>query len=105
MIKVKSKGAKLCESYEKPAVSELNNFYNHYVSPNTPFSISVAQNGDLRIGEKSEGKPTGGITTTGKKLLTPMFQPVSTTFKCRISATQDDISKVNRWITELGGNE
>lgn len=104
MIKVKSKGSKLCENYEKPAASEINNFYHNYISPTSPFSISLGTAGDLHIGEKSEGDPTGGIVNQGKNLLTPLFKPVNTTFKCRIHTSDEDVDRVNKWITQLDGN-
>lgn len=100
IIKVNNQGTKLCQEGQKPGPTELDNFFNTFIGPQSPFDISVDPDGNLRIEEKPKDKvnPTT-IEVSGKKLL--FFAPVSKTFGCGLATSQDDIDKVNKWISEL----
>jgi len=116
MIEFRSKGMKLCEVGNKPGRTEMDNFYGHFLSPTSPFTISVDANGNLRIDEKSKELPKKNqknidkvkhIASTDRlqipKTLLDSLQPVSQIFKCKITTTKDDVAKVNNWIKQLDG--
>jgi hypothetical protein len=98
MIKAKGIGAKLCNESQKPTNTELDNFFGTFVSPNSPFNISVDGDGNLNISPKlTTSKSTKNIQS--KPLLTP---PANVRIiKCAINTTAEDVSRVNKWISEL----
>lgn len=102
MIKVHNQGTDLCKG-QTPAPTELNNFFNTFISPNSPFNISVDPDGTLRIDEKTSPNPQA-INIDAQKLLPQLFSPVSATFRCQMATTQIDVDKVNMWISQLNGN-
>lgn len=98
MIQAKTQGAKLCNDNQKPSASELDNFFSTYVSPNSPFNLSVDSNGDLQISPK-QINPIQSTNINSTSLLTP---PTNTrTIKCALSTTTDQIDQVNIWISQL----
>ncbi len=99
MISAVSSGKKLCADQAKPSITEIDNFYQHYVSPSSPFKISVDGDGNLVIAEKEAGQ----LAQRPKALVLNniTFNPVSAIFKCPIASTEDDASRVNDWILEL----
>jgi hypothetical protein len=98
MIQVKSKGGKLCDENKKPSATELDNFFSTYVSPNSPFNISVDSDGNLRISPK-EINVVNSKNIDAQPLLA-VSKDVKI-IKCALSTTKTDIDLVNSWIAEL----
>ncbi len=107
IIKVQNQGINICDKQNKPRISELDNFFGTFISPTSPFVISVDPDGGLRIEEKPRGgstAPPGSFSPQPKKLLeTNLFAPVSTVLKCKFATTAEDADKVNNWISQLNG--
>ncbi len=99
MIKAKQNG-QVCNGI-KPAPSELDNFFGRYLSPNSPFNITVDKDGNLRLEEKINTKPIVGISVGSKPLLKAPIIPVTQTFTCNLNTSSTDINKVNTWIDQL----
>jgi hypothetical protein len=107
MIKAKSKGSKFCKPGEKPAPAALDNFFNNFLSPNSPFSISVDAAGNLIVDEKLPQNQLGtaknidvaDVLTKPRNLID--FGPVKTVFKCPVATTVDDVDRVNTWMLQL----
>lgn len=102
MIQVKAKGGKLCDENKKPSASELDNFFSTFVSPNSPFNISVDPEGNLRISPKpNKSKKLKTTGSTANTLLNPPKNLPVRIIKCKLSTDSDDIDKVNQWILQL----
>ncbi len=101
MIQAKAKGGKLCDDNKKPSASELDNFFSTYVSPNSPFNISVDTNGDLRIAPKTASATRAKNASNKKPQLTPPKNLPVRIIKCKLSTDGDEIEKVNKWLETL----
>lgn len=100
VIKVRNQGTSLCAG-QTPAPTELNNFFNTFISPTSPFNLSIDPEGNLHIDEKTSQMPNT-INVDAQKLLPQLFSPVSVTFqKCQLATTPTDINKVNMWMSQL----
>lgn len=97
IIKARGQGH-ICEN-KKPGKAELDLLFSTFLSPTSPFNISIDDNGNLRLEEKAV-KPNS-TTIEGKPLLIPPTQPLTVVIKCSMNTSQNDIEKVNKWMSEL----
>ncbi len=98
MIKAKNQGGKLCNDNQKPSATELDNFFSTYVSPNSPFNLSVDNNGNLQISPK-QINPAQSKNINSVPLLTP---PTNVKIiKCALNTTAADVDQVNNWLEAL----
>lgn len=103
IIKVHLQGVDLCKKgTSTPAANELDNFFNNFINPNSPFNISIDKDGNLRVDEKQPITSPTSINIEAQKLLPQLFSPVSKTFpRCNFSTSPEDVTKVNNWIAQL----
>lgn len=98
VIKVHNQGTNLCAGMQ-PAPTELDNFFSTFISPTSPFNISVDPDGSLRLEEKPSKNVKPAISVVAQKLIP--FSPVSKVFRCQFATTPEDVDKVNNWIAQL----
>jgi hypothetical protein len=118
LIEALSKGKPICDPrVNKPAPTELENFFDTFLNPNSPFRLSVDKDGNITIEEPINGssdtdRPTTSdgsmlpnvpkvLGLTQESLLRNLVTPIKVTIKCKLDTTSEDIDKVNRWMEEL----
>lgn len=126
IITALSKGHAACSSQKTPENQELDNFFNNFLNPNSPFNMWVDDNGQIHLDEKIEGfdsavKPpnTGEalpqfgnvLQFEGEDLLqldprietlaTELASSIEVVIPCKLEKTVGDTDKVNQWLAEL----
>lgn len=122
-----AKGQSVCSGDKPPEKSELDNFFDNFLSPNLGIQVIVDENGDLTVQEKDNNfeqivnSPTNTESTGNVKVLTidgedivntdmleqiqltqqVLTQPVKTKIKCKLETTKDNADLVNKWVSEL----
>lgn len=120
IIEAMAKGHAACSGAGKtPEKSEIDNFLETFLNPNSPFKMWIGDDGLVHIDEKIEGEDDMLLSNDGNvfkfegdDLLDPTVaqvterigqaatQPVSVSLPC-LSTSQEDAEKVNQWITDL----
>lgn len=113
IIRALSKGTLSCSSQgQTPEESELEQFFNNYLNPNSPFDMWLDQDGAIHIDEKvpeqAETLSTFNnvFSFSGEDLInttaTSLVKPASAIIPCRLVATTtEDAQKINQWIAEI----
>jgi hypothetical protein len=129
MITAVSKGQLACSAGRKPPeLSELDNFFENFVNPNSPFNLWIDNEGNIRVDEKLDdfvvavapssqenGLPNIGnvFQFEGQDLVDPsvaqaidqtqtiLVESVQAVVPCRFNTTTADANKVNQFIAEL----
>jgi hypothetical protein len=107
-----SKGMSVCTPGQSPQVSELDNFFNTYVNPNSSFNLWVDSNGDLQVSEKDpdlakllpktlEYQGESPIIKSVNNTMQTIIQPIKMKIPCKLETSQENSDKINTWITEL----
>jgi len=120
IITAMMKGHAACsDSGKSPELSELDNFFQNFLSPNSPFDIWIDDNSQIHLDEKIpnrdkvlpdgqnviqfEGKPLidPTLVPTVEKIISGLSQSVRTVSPCKLEASVEDMEKVNQGIKEL----
>lgn len=115
-----AKGHAVCsDSGKSPELSELDNFFHNFLSPNSPFDIWIDDNGQMHLDERIPNRdktlPDGQnmIQFEGKPLIDPTLVPVvekivsglqsvRAVAPCKLEASSaEEVEKVNQQIREL----
>ncbi len=109
-----SKGQAVCSPGKTPEASELDNFFNNFMNPNSSFNMWVDDQGNIRVDEKVPlSNDPNMLTFEGDNLLNSelvqqiqqtaaaLTQTTSAKIPCRLEVQAEDVSKVNRWVAEL----
>lgn len=109
-----------CKQDRSPELSEVDNFFNTYLNPNSSFNLSIAE-GEIVVTEKNNAYldtrdgPTAPLSELGNmltfegedllpeihKAATNIVQPIRVSIPCKLELNVDDVNKVNRWMEEL----
>jgi hypothetical protein len=106
-------GEAVCKQNKTPTASEIDNFFNNYLNPNSSFDMWVGEDGNIHIAEP--GLPNAGnvFQFKGNDLLDSsvlkktqsieqaLTTPIQVVTPCRFATTSSDSDKVNQWISEL----
>jgi hypothetical protein len=113
------KGHAACsDSGKSPELSELDNFFQNFLSPNSPFDIWIDNNGQMHLDERIPNRdktlPDGQnvIQFEGEPLIDPTLVPivekivsslqsVRTVAPCKLEASVGDVERINQQIEEL----
>lgn len=103
-----SKGTSVCTPGQSPQVSELDNFFNAYVNPNSSFNLWIDQNGDLQVDDTLQLSPKmleyigeNPILEEVNQAMTTITQPVKLKIPCKLETSQENSDKMNQWLTDL----
>jgi hypothetical protein len=109
-----SKGQAACSPGKSPETSELDNFFNNFLNPNSTFNLWVDPDGNIRVDEKTPlSNDPNMLTFEGDDLLNTelaqqisqtaaaLTQPVAAKIPCKLEVQTADVDKVNRWMSEL----
>jgi len=109
-----AKGQQACSPGKSPEASELDNFFNNFLNPNSSFSMSIDEGGNLHLDEKIPLLNSPNVFQfEGKPVLNPeLAQQISSTasalsknvevkIPCKLEVEAADLDKVNRWMAEL----
>lgn len=123
IINALSKGHAACSNTGKnPEASEIDNFFQNFLSPQSPFNLYVDSNGQIKIDEQLpdladtletlnqfgnvlqfEGEslldPTAAQTV--EEIAIALTTPAQLVTPCKLETTAENVEKVNQWITEL----
>lgn len=121
IITALSKGQSVCSPGKPPETSELDNFFNNFLNPNSSFNLWIDSNGEIQITDKNpdfpDTLPDGSsvlkyegddviianpdleiqISTVQKALTQQVFIKTP----CRFDTTVNEAEKVNQWISEM----
>ena len=115
IITALSKGHAACSSSKTPEQSELDNFFQNFLGPQTPFNIYTGPDGQIHVDEKmpvdiSPLSDTGNMVQfDGQPLIDPMViqrlqqklvEPIRIA-PCKLEVTVDNATQINNWIAEL----
>ena len=109
-----AKGQQACSPGKNPEASELDNFFSNFLNPNSSFSMSVDEDGNLHMDEKIPLLNDPNVFQfEGKSIINPeLAQQINSTavalsrsaevkIPCKLETETGDVEKVNRWISEL----
>lgn len=115
IITALSKGHAACSSSKTPEQSELDNFFQNFLGPQTPFNIYVGNDGQIHVDEKEpvdiaplsdngnvvqfEGEPLIDPTVV-QQVQEKLTEPIRVA-PCKLEVTASDVEKLNSWMTEL----
>ncbi len=115
VISAMAQGVSLCASGAKPdELSELDNFFNTYLNPNSSFAVTLDKSGNIHVFDKFLSNQPNMIQSEGSDVVDPALaeeirstsQSLNTTVDiqvpCKLKTTSvDEANKVNQWIAEL----
>lgn len=129
VIKAITQGHPACSNEGKPAeLSELDNFFNTFLSPNAPFNVWIDEQGQLRIDEKDDRLKDVIVSTTGQaefpnvdnvisfegnQIVDPSLAsklaaatsaltgPTRAKIPCKLKTSATDADKLNQFIADL----
>ena len=118
IIKALSKGALACSSQGQPLEqSELDNFFDNFLNPSSPFDLWVDNNGAIHVDEKVPGQAEAlstfnnvfqfdgrDLVSRVEEVATALVKPATIVVPCKLSTTSDDADKINLWISELNAS-
>lgn len=121
LIEAMAKGHPACSGSGKtPEQNEIDNFFQVYLNPNSPFKMWVDDEGLVHIDNKADPATEGLLSNTGNvfkfegnNFIDPtveelsndvaqaLSEPVSITMPCLRKASVTDAEKINKWMAEL----
>ena len=108
-----TQGHLACQADRSPALSEVDNFFNTYLNPNSAFNLSIVD-GEILVTEGGAKvfdplyEPENVLKFEGNSLLPEIYQaaddivqPIKVGIPCKLELSVEDTSKVNQWMREL----
>lgn len=115
IISALSKGHAACSPSKTPEQSELDNFFQNFLGPQTPFNIYVGPDGQIRAEEKLsisaaplsdkgnvvqfEGEPLLDPAVV-QQIQTKLVEPIKIS-PCKLEVKSSDVDKIDTWIKQL----
>ena len=108
-----TKGHAACDTSKSPEQSEMDNFMQNFLSPQTPFDIYIDPQGNLQLAEKNQGgapSDTPSISIQGSSFIdNTLIQQIQDNLTkamtvpspCQFNTTPNDADRINAWIAQL----
>lgn len=115
LIEALVRGHISCDGTQSPEQSEINNFFDNFLNPQSSYNISIDPDGNLNVRDKDydspilsnsgnvvqfEGDTLLDLNTTISKI-TSLSSTSSVIVPCKLEIKAGDVDRVNQWIAEL----